>query len=1178
MSGGKETSIFTNLTPTDDADPDGSYSKALSFAFEDPRIKNIAITGPYGSGKSSIIRTYEKNSTYKFLNISLASFKEDNNSIDTSLIERSILQQMLYGADANKLPYSRFKRISTPTWPLVKAMFLVLWPIILFFLYQYRNELLNIESFSLTWFFLILLIEFSVLFPVILVSNIYKASFGLSLKKFSLKNAEIETGELPENSILNRHLDEIIYFFQVTDYDVVVIEDLDRFGDPEIFVKLREINKLINDNKKACKQVKFLYALKDDMFAHKHRAKFFDFIIPVVPVINSSNSLEKMQERLKEHDFAIKVDTQFLREVSLYLDDMRLIHNIFNEFVIYYQRLKSESLDVTKLLAMMIYKNVYPSDFEGLHHGNGAFFEICKKRVEYLQKSKEQLKGQQEEIRTLIKLANNEEARNIRGLIDTYVGHIAMHVTTNQPVVGIICDNQYIALSALTTLDQFTRLLSEKNIQIATQPQHNYYRVPINKSFSDIEEEINPGETFLSRKKNIENSTETNKIKLQNEIQRIEKKITELSQLQLYQLLQIDDLGLDGLIKRCEIIDSELLVFLVKEGYLDDNYYFYISNFHEGRLSKNDRDYLLTIRNFKQPDPNQKIDTPKEVSADMREEDFGHKYVLNVTLIDYLLETNDSSSRRIKSAIGYISKKIESADEFFTAYFFAGKNLDKLINHLCREWPNIALAAISSKHEAELISYILRFVDAEHVSENMNLDNLLTEYLSQQGYLVFASDLQSPDNYNVLKALDVRFHDLISFEKNKTVLEFAHAECLYAITATNVNFILETFSASENIEAEKENYTSILSAGSKYLKRYIEENLPNYIEKVFLTLPNNIEESGATIKVIINNEMIDDDLSKKIISKQDNVFDAFDGVPENLWCHLLLEEKVVISWANISKYLKSDGFDESVVTKLLNRQNIVEPLSTSNISIEDLGEVDSKSLSNFIFYNNEISDSGYCKMIKLLPYQYHNFPAEISPEKIKCLANEKKVILTEDSFNFADNDEKLMATLICNNFNTYVKQQEIYSINDDVRELLLLSEINNEHKVAVCLGVTSQGAIESEQLSQLIASVLVANDVDCSEIDDAVLSSAIGNAQNVSDSIRLIMKCLTKWEQIKVMGVIADLPKPFSEISVYGKRPKIDNNKVNLAFTKLLEEKGYISSMKEKGDSVIINTFKSSDF
>jgi DNA replication protein DnaC len=52
-------SPFTDLTPIDNADLDGCYSKALSFAFENQNIKNIALTGPYGSGKSSIIRTFE---------------------------------------------------------------------------------------------------------------------------------------------------------------------------------------------------------------------------------------------------------------------------------------------------------------------------------------------------------------------------------------------------------------------------------------------------------------------------------------------------------------------------------------------------------------------------------------------------------------------------------------------------------------------------------------------------------------------------------------------------------------------------------------------------------------------------------------------------------------------------------------------------------------------------------------------------------------------------------------------------------------------------------------------------------------------------------------------------------------------------------------------------------------
>lgn len=1177
----KDNSPFVDLTPVDDADPDGSYTKALSFALKNSRIKNIALTGPYGSGKSSIIRTYEKNSKYKFLNISLASFKEDKKDpVNPILIERSILQQMLYGADANKLPYSRFKRISTPAQPLFKSMLLVLWAIVAIFLYHYRNELLNLESYSLLWLVGISLVAFVISIPVVLISDIYKASFALSLKKISLINGEIEASECPENSFLNRHLDEIIYFFQQTKYDVVVIEDLDRFGDPEIFVKLREINKLINDNVKTSGQIKFLYALKDDMFTHENRAKFFDFLIPVVPIINSSNSLDKMQERLKEHDFSENIDPQFLRDVSLYIDDLRLIHNIFNEFVIYYDRLKSESLNVTKLLAMMIYKNVYPNDFENLHHGKGALFGICKKRLECLQQTKDQLKNEIGELRTSIKLAENEKTGSIQELIDTYIGHIVRHHANNQSVLGIVCHNQPIMFSQFTTFEKFEPIVSEKNIQLVVQVNYQQHHTPINKSFSQIEEMINPGKTFLSRKKNIENNVISKKIELQQNVQRIEKEIVELSQLQLFQILKNSDIKLDELISEYKITDGELLKYLASEGYLDENYHIYISNFHEGRLSKNDRDYLLTIRNFNQHDPNQKIDTPKEICANMREEDFGHKYVLNVTLIDYLLENSQISPKRIESAMHYISENFKRSEDFFSAYFITGKHLDRFIRYLSNEWPEFASAAISSNHKSELVSYILKFVDAKYVSEYMNTDSRLTDYLSEQGDIVFASDLQLPDDYNVLKRLGVCFHNLVSLEKNNAVLEFAHEENLYTITSKNVNYVLQKFADPQSIDSmkpEKANYTSILTAGSKNLKEYVEENLLDYIEMVFLILPDNSEESESAIKALLNHEMIEDELRERIISKQDHVFDTFEGVPETLWSHMLSEEKVIISWKNISKYLNYEDNDKQVTTELLNRQNIVDSLSNSKISIQDLGEVESLSLSSFVLENDEIKDSDYCKLLNCIPYWYPDFPTGISEEKLKCLAEARKIQLTEQSFNFVGNDNQLAATLIRKNFQKYLEEKEKYPISDDVRELLLSSEISNDNKISICLDVTPSGAIKSERLSRLIANVLLSNEIDCSEIDDAVLSSAIINAQTTSDSIRLLMKCLLTWDEKKTMEVLAALPEPFSEISLYGKRPKLDHNEQNLALAKLLEKKGFISSIKEKNDSIIINTFKSSD-
>ena len=51
---------YRDLAPIDNISNGKEYLKALHWAIKNKRIKNIALTGPYGSGKSSIINTYLK--------------------------------------------------------------------------------------------------------------------------------------------------------------------------------------------------------------------------------------------------------------------------------------------------------------------------------------------------------------------------------------------------------------------------------------------------------------------------------------------------------------------------------------------------------------------------------------------------------------------------------------------------------------------------------------------------------------------------------------------------------------------------------------------------------------------------------------------------------------------------------------------------------------------------------------------------------------------------------------------------------------------------------------------------------------------------------------------------------------------------------------------------------------
>ncbi|MDT2467684.1 hypothetical protein P7D98_18635 [Enterococcus avium] len=134
---------FKKLTPEKNLDEKGlsGYKEALDYAFSDEDINNIALTGVYGSGKSSVLESYKKKSDRKFLHISLAHF-DDRNDEDYELkatdevsipfekktIEGKILNQLLHQINAKEIPQTIFrtkKKINKKSVCLATAMFIL---------------------------------------------------------------------------------------------------------------------------------------------------------------------------------------------------------------------------------------------------------------------------------------------------------------------------------------------------------------------------------------------------------------------------------------------------------------------------------------------------------------------------------------------------------------------------------------------------------------------------------------------------------------------------------------------------------------------------------------------------------------------------------------------------------------------------------------------------------------------------------------------------------------------------------------------------------------------------------------------------------------------------------------------------------------------------------------------
>lgn len=445
------------LSPIDDFKRHKEYIIRLKNAIDQPNVFNIALTGSYGAGKSSILKTFKAYyPEYHYVNVSLASFVEVNLSDGDNTVkgkedgfeeqlEYSILQQLFYHVKATNIPESRFGRIERIS---KKKRILMVLGILLFVV---ANLCLFCQE-QVTKYFLIPteVLKSSFLFGIsicVFIIGIWVVLFQLILfiKKISIKNltldkATLEFEEKKNVSIMNRYLDEILYLFQGNKYNVVIFEDIDRFENTHIFTKLRELNLILNQSEEIGRRIVFLYALKDDIFANaEERTKFFDYIVPVIPFVNASNSGDLFRRKITGLRIPeVEVSSSFITDISAFVNDMRVLTNVVNEFDLY-RNLLDKKLNKEKLLAMILYKNLYPTDFSLLHQNKGVVYEAFMSAETLRDEILEDDRTQIDKVDSNLQAINEECLRNLNELYAVIIGKFI----TLYPDGGwyLYCDN-----------------------------------------------------------------------------------------------------------------------------------------------------------------------------------------------------------------------------------------------------------------------------------------------------------------------------------------------------------------------------------------------------------------------------------------------------------------------------------------------------------------------------------------------------------------------------------------------------------------------------------------------------------------------------------------------------------------------------------------------------------------
>ncbi|EIP2422089.1 hypothetical protein LSE57_000017 [Escherichia coli] len=1062
---------FQKLTPFSDVEL-GVYKNAIDFVFANNDLKNVAISGQYSAGKSSLIESYKKShSNIKFVHISLAHFRsieeaetnEPSKDINETALEGKVLNQLIHQINADDIPQTHFKvkkKIKTNN-IVINTIFTVLFiamilHITLFNKWEKFVSLLsegNIKTLlTLSTKYDTLLISgfICTILSCIFIYKLIKTQKNRNvLKKINLQGNEIEIFEESNESYFDRYLNEVLYLFENVDADAIVFEDMDRFNSNNIFERLHEVNRLVNIQRDTAghkkSTLRFIYLLRDDIFISKDRTKFFDYIIPVIPVVDSSNSYDQFITHFDGGGILKLFNERFLQGMSLYIDDMRILKNIYNEFQIYYNKLNTTELDCNKMLAIIAYKNIFPRDFSELQLNQGMVYTIFSEKdnliIEEIKKIEKDIRDRKKEIEAI-----NDEILNSSQEVDA------------------IYDKE------LSRYNNHPHYNQAEKVDIAKRRAAR--KESVENKFNGKIEEIN--ELISRSRESLVDSRN----------KRLKEIITRENIDEIFKLTYTNEIGEErdfNEIKSSEYFD--LLKYLIRDGYIDETYTDYMTYFYENSLSRIDKMFLRSITDQKGKEFTYQLKNPKLVVARLREVDFEQEEALNFDLLAYLLQT-PAQVNLIKRLFKQLRK--DRRVEFIRGYFETERAQPVFINRLNTQWPEFfSYALTESEFSADwvkLYSIGTFYYSANDAIEAINIDDCLTDYISDSAGYLAISEPKVDKLISGFKLLNVSFVSIKFENANKVLFDAVYQHSLYDINFSNLTLMLsKVYTLNSEDDIRHKNYTLVMSQPDSPLASYVNNHIRDYLDMVLSSCDGSIVDDESIVLSVLNNEGISDEQKGQYINALQTFVTSLSEVEsESLWSSLLDKDRAVCSEENIVSYFEHvDGLDDSLI-EFINRTDV--DLNFQNINIDN--ELKGKLFKSIVICN-DLSNDKYEKLICSLNIICKtSFSASnIASDKFKILVDKNIIRMNVAPLNFIrDNYSEQLSYYIHKNIRAYVELMTIDNFILDETISILSWKVDDDLKVKLLEFVKTPLAIYSKNYSQVVNDYILENNFKPDEL------------------------------------------------------------------------------------------------
>lgn len=1176
---------FESLTPYADSDL-GIYESALDYVFKHPEIKNVALSGSYGAGKSSVLASYEKKQGKEknYLHISLAHFTDEseatsNDQVKESVLEGKILNQLIHQISPSKIPQTNFRvKEATPKKSIIgfSVTFSLLVLLVLHLTLSNTWET-YIGTFPRSWIKNVLLISTTpyaylvsgLLLTGIAIFAIYQI-FRLQrdrriFKKLNLKGNEIELFGDSNESYFDKYLNEVLYLFENANADVIVFEDMDRFNATQIFERLREVNTLIN-LKTDKRIIRFFYLLKDDIFTSKDRTKFFDFIIPIVPVVDGSNSYDQFISHLQKNNLLGKFDERFLKGLSLYVDEMRLLKNICNEFLIYYNRLNTTDLDYNKMLALVTYKNLFPRDFSELQLGQGFVHALFEHKDIFIQSEKKSIEEEISGLNALIEKIQNE---------------------------------------ALESASEVSIVYNSKR----SQSPYSY----------NSRERTKLNSEEAARKQLIEEKIAGKVDEYQQIIAKRKETLSKLQAKSLHEIINRENIdSVFQINEKNEIGESNqfldvksnayfpLLKFLIRNGYIDETYSDYMTYFYENSLSRTDKIFLRSVTDRKTRGFQYELKEPQKVIEQLDVFDFEQEEILNYSLVDYLLKT-DPGSEYIRHL--FLQLKDQKRFDFLSSYLAVSKEPIDFVHQCNLNWSGLFQLLLTDsilppEQLNQFALYTLYGSDTSAMSA-VNSEKCLTNFISASPTFLSVDAPEVNSIIEGLRFLGVSFIKLIYKTSNKELFQSVYDESMYVISYDNLREVLMNI---HNIKDEEllrhSNYSVLLLVREAPIFKYISANMEKYVDEFLGFCDENITDENDAAVALLNNPAVSQDQKLRYIEFLQNPLHEIKLVENTgLWESIIDNSSIVFSEENAIEYFFHAKKADRFLVKLIN--------STSEaIDFKEAASLyERETIDEFfdaIVACDVIENSKYEQCVISLDYYYDSFDVKgLSVDKVQILIDHNIIRMSGDSLAFLrTNYPSTIPSYISAHVNEYIAlidedtfdysemiQVIDMDIDDDQKIRLMknteesISVLGKNYPVKICSYILSNNLCSADmpslfeqyesyppEIQNIIFNYAKTNPEElqgsvetCSIklVDDFFLCSSIPNETKVS----ILASLLPAIEREDAVRFLIDLGlDEYVRIFDSHSKPKFPTTATNEELLEAFKEKGWIFEYIEDPD------------